>query len=703
MTTRLRLGSLTLGLLLLVGPMVIGVLPASAEHATARWSGSGRVQTSLEVSRQTFASSSVAVLANQGAFADALAAGPMAGARGGPVLLSPADRLLPEVADELRRLAPDVVFLMGGRAALSDALRDQVAAEGFRVERISGPNRYATAAAAAVNAVEAWIDGGDGGAGRQVVIALGNHVEQSRAWPDALAAGVAAGLGHEPLLLIESSRVPIETRDAIADLGATSALIVGGTSAIPDATADMLGIPWTRISGADRYATAVALAKRAVANGASSADLTIVTGRAFPDALGAVPAAIARGSALLLVDGRDLARSSASQQWLESLQGKVGSVTVVGGGSAVSDAVVAQITDAVDGRQELTLALEEVVRADTALALRSDLSEPDVLYVAERAGRVLRVDVSGSTPKVSTFLDISSLVGTSGEQGLLDLILHPQFADNGRFYVHYSGASDGRTVLAEYRRRTSDPRIATTSGAVLYEVAQPRNNHNGGGLAFLPDGTLVMGLGDGGGANDTFGTGQDPNSALGSLLRFEVPSFGVARAPADNPYVDGPGVDEIWARGLRNPYRISVDGPSGTLWIADVGQDRFEEINAVAWNAGNVDYGWSTMEGPACFGAATCDRNGLTLPVHSYPHEGGICSVTGGYVHRGSIPALRGHYVYGDFCSGDIWSLRLVDGQATDVRAWPELDVGLVFSFAADARGETYVMGSGTVWRIVAG
>ncbi len=691
------------GVLVLVCSVLLAGVPASADHGVARWSGPDRVETALEVSRQAFAAAPVVVLANQSAFADALAAGPMAGALGAPVLLSPGDRLLPSVAAELDRLGPDVVLLMGGRAALSADLEAAIRAEGFTVERISGPNRYATAAAAAVTAVEAWIEGGDGAAGRRVVVALGNHVDASRAWPDALAAGVAAGLGHEPLLLIEPARVPIETRDAIVDLGATSAVVVGGRAAISDEVADMLGIPWTRVSGPDRYATAVKLAQRAIANGASSSSLTVVTGRAFPDALGAVPAAIASGSALLLVDGQDLGRSAASKDWLTSLRGTVTDVTVVGGRSAVSDLVLDQIANAVDGPQALDLALQWVVDANTALALRSDASEPDILYIAERAGRVLRVDVSGTNPSTSTFLDIRSLVSTSGERGLLDLVLHPQFASNGRFYVHYSAASDGRTTLAEYRRSPSDPKVADAAGAVLYEVQQPANNHNGGGMAFLLDGTLLLALGDGGGSNDVFGTGQDPNSALGSLLRFEVPSFGVARAPADNPYVDGPGVDEIWARGLRNPYRISVDGPSGTLWIGDVGQDRFEEVNAVAWNAGNVDYGWSTMEGPDCFRGTSCDRTGLTLPVHSYAHgQGGICSVTGGYVHRGSIAGLRGHYVFGDFCSGDIWSLRLSGGKAVDVRSWPQLDAGLVFSFGADARGETYVMGSGSVWRIVA-
>ncbi len=678
--------------------------PAGADHATRRWSGGDRIATAVEVSRRTFTRTvATVVLANKDAFADALAAGPLAGALGAPVLLVERDRLTAPVEAELDRLDPDEVLLLGGPGVLTDAvLAAADARANDRARRVSGPNRYATAAEAARLAVAAWRADGDGAAGRRVVVALGNHGDPSRAWPDALAAGVDAGLRHEPLLLVEPGRAPVETRDAIADLGATSAIVVGGRGAIPDATADQLGVPWTRVSGASRYATGAALAERAVAAGADPSEVTVVTGRNFADALGAVPSVLHRGGVLLLVDGLDLDRSPAARAWLEGRRGAVTTLTAIGGPRVVTEAVLDQVEVALDGPKEVVLRLEEVVDASTALAVRSDPAEPDVLYVAERAGRVLRVDDGGATPRTSTFLDIRSEVGTGGERGLLDLVLHPDFATNGRLFVHHSGR-DGRTVLAEYRRSTSDPTVAGGRGTTLFETSQPASNHNGGGLAFLPDGTLLLALGDGGGANDQYRTGQDAGSPLASLLRFDVSTPGRASVPPDNPWVGRSGRDELWAKGLRNPYRISLDAPSGTLYVADVGQDRHEEVNAVAWDAAGLDYGWSTMEGPDCFLVPSCDRSGLTLPVHSYPHEGSVCSITGGHVHRGSIAAMRGHYFFGDFCSGQVWSFLLADGRPTQLREWPSLSAGNVYSFGLDARGEVYVLTSGTVYRIVEG
>ncbi len=687
--------------------LVVTAIPAQATHDEQRWSGSDRVATAVEVSRQAFEQADVVLVANDRGFADALAAAPLAGAAGAPVLLTAADELDPRVAAEVDRLGPDLVYVLGGTAALSEDVEDDLAAPGRQVQRVRGQDRFATAVEAARLAVQRWQADGDPSAGRTVLIALGDHpLGDDRAWPDALASGVLAGNRHWPLLLVTRDEVPAVTAAALEDLGATEAVVVGGTSAISEATADRLGVPYRRVRGASRYGTGVALTEEAVSAGADAGDVTIVTGRGFPDALGAVPAVLARGGVLLLVDGLDLDGAPEARDWLADHD--VTQVTVVGGTSVVTDRVVQQVAAAIHGTtppapEPVTLTTELVVSAQTPLAVRSDTAEPDVLYVAELAGRVLRHDASGTT----TFLDLRDRVGTRGEQGLLDLVLHPDFASNGRFFVHYSDVLNGDTVLSEFRRSASDPARASTTEMELYRTLQPASNHNGGGLAFLPDGTLLLALGDGGGANDQFRNGQNLSTPLGSLLRFDVSTPGEAAIPSDNPYVGQPGADpRIWASGLRNPFRISVDAPSGVLYVGDVGQDRREEINAVTWNAAGLDYGWSTVEGDRCFpNGGTCDRTGLQPPAVVYEHgSGGVCSVAGGYVHRGAITSLRGHYFYGDFCGGQVWSFRLEGGQATDQRDWSDqIDVGNVYSFGSDARGETYVLNASGVHRIVAG
>ena len=322
----------------------------------------------------------------------------------------------------------------------------------------------------------------------------------------------------------------------------------------------------------------------------------------------------------------------------------------------------------------------------------------DRLFVVEQRGVI--VAVSESTPgEAARFLDISDRVNRGGsEEGLLGLAFDPAFAENGRFFVYYSAAGPRRSVLSRFERLGDGAN--PDSELVILEVEQPYRNHNGGMIAFGPDGHLYVALGDGGSADDPQGNGQDPSTLLGSVLRIDVGNASEAQpyvAPPDNPFAsDGRGRPEVWAYGLRNPWRFSFDRETGELWAGDVGQRQFEEIDVVRAGA---NYGWNTMEGAHCFERSVCDPSGLTLPVAEYSHAQG-CSVTGGYVYRGSaVPLLAGWYVYGDYCTGRIWAVP-ADGQQ-GLEGVEIADSGFsVSSFGEDANGELYVIDyGGSVYR----
>ena len=314
------------------------------------------------------------------------------------------------------------------------------------------------------------------------------------------------------------------------------------------------------------------------------------------------------------------------------------------------------------------------------------------LFVVEQDG-IIRV-VSPDGRHAGVFLDIRDRVVSGGELGLLGLAFHPQYSSNGLFFVNYTTRSPLRSVVARYRRDPSKEDAADPgSGQVILVVAQPFENHNGGQLAFGPDGFLYIALGDGGSAGDPFGNSQNRTVLLGKLLRIDVDRrttttfYGI---PPDNPFVGGSGGlrGEIFAFGLRNPWRFSFDRKTGRLWTGDVGQNRMEEINIVE-KGGN--YGWNIMEGPLCYSPSSgCDTTGLAAPVHSYGRaEGG--SITGGYVYRGSsLVSLSGKYVYGDYLSGRIWALDYSGPGA--VRNALLLESGLhISSFGEDRDGEIFV------------
>ena len=337
------------------------------------------------------------------------------------------------------------------------------------------------------------------------------------------------------------------------------------------------------------------------------------------------------------------------------------------------------------------------------LASPVHLTAPDGdgrLFIVEQAGRI-RIVRNGQL-LATPFLDIASKVRSGGEQGLLGLAFHPDYASNRFFYVNYTDAN-GDTRIERYTALAGDPDRADGSSAkLLLSVDQPFANHNGGLLVFGPDDMLYIGMGDGGSGGDPQGHGQNLNTLLGALLRIDVDGGDPYAIPSANPFRGQAGRrGEIWAYGLRNPWRFAFDRQASMLYIADVGQNRLEEINAVPSTQGGVNYGWNIMEGSECFGGGSCTRTGLTLPVAEYDHTQG-CSVTGGHVYRGrALSALAGHYFYADYCRGWVRSFRLVSGSATEQREWALGDLGSILSFGEDANRELYILSSnGRVYRL---
>jgi glucose/arabinose dehydrogenase len=352
------------------------------------------------------------------------------------------------------------------------------------------------------------------------------------------------------------------------------------------------------------------------------------------------------------------------------------------------------------------VALEEVA---LGLIFPLYLTAPDGdprLFIVEKGGTIRIVENGALLP--NPFLDISGQVSTGSEQGLLGLAFHPQYATNGRFVVHYTDAA-GDTRVSGFRV-SGDPDVADAASEVsILDADQPFPNHNGGQVLFGPDGHLYIMLGDGGSADDPEGRGQSLVDLLGSILRIDPLDGGGYTVPSDNPFVSTAGArPEIWSYGLRNPWRIAFDPASDDLYIADVGQGRWEEVNVSTSADGGgrgLNFGWNIMEGPECFRDSPCDQDGLELPVLSYGHGDG-CSITGGFVYRGAaIPALQGHYFYSDYCQGWVRSFRFENGSAVDQFQWPTLAPGgNVPSFGRDAAGELYVMSSGgVVFKIVPG
>lgn len=326
------------------------------------------------------------------------------------------------------------------------------------------------------------------------------------------------------------------------------------------------------------------------------------------------------------------------------------------------------------------------------------------LLVVERGGRVVPIGANGAVG--SPWLDIRGRVGTEGmEQGLLGLAFAPDFATSGHFYVDYTDRS-GNTRVVEFRTRPGAARVSTRSARLVLHQIQPDVNHNGGGVAFGPDGMLYVALGDGGVAGDPHGNAANTGTLLGKILRIDPSRRSGGRGyaiPGGNPFATTPGArPEIWHLGLRNPWRFSFDRATGDMWIGDVGHNAIEEIDRAPAGVGGLDFGWNRREGTSDFrGGARTSRE--TDPVAQYAHGASGCSVTGGYVYRGrAVPALIGKYVFADWCSGRVWAMAAGSspGPAAEITGKLPRRLKEITSFGEDRAGEIYAVTPSAVYRL---
>ncbi|HLX33930.1 MAG TPA: PQQ-dependent sugar dehydrogenase [Candidatus Limnocylindrales bacterium] len=332
------------------------------------------------------------------------------------------------------------------------------------------------------------------------------------------------------------------------------------------------------------------------------------------------------------------------------------------------------------------------------------------LFIVEKTGKILIY--YGGKVYPTPFLSIAGLVSQGTEQGLLGLAFSPDYRYSHKLYVNYTNLS-GNTVIREYRASTTNPNVVDSRTArTILTISQPYANHNGGMLAFGPDGDLYIGMGDGGSAGDPGNRAQSLNTLLGKMLRINVNGSTSTQAylvPSTNPFVGRYGLDQIWQYGLRNPWRFSFDKATGNLWIGDVGQSSWEEIDRAVRTASGpgrgINWGWHVLEGTYCYDPLTgCNTAGKTMPIVEYSHDVGRCAVTGGYVYRGTaIPALVGGYLFGDYCTGEIFVMNAASGSpGVFVRLLDS--TAALSSFGQDEAGELYVCDlNGAVYKIVQG
>lgn len=325
------------------------------------------------------------------------------------------------------------------------------------------------------------------------------------------------------------------------------------------------------------------------------------------------------------------------------------------------------------------------------------------VFVIEQKGKIRVFENNASAKTAGIYLDIEAKVSSEGEMGLLGLAFHPNFKQNGYFYVNYTKRKPLETVIARYQvMSAADMKVEASSETILLKISQPYDNHNGGKIAFGPDGFLYIALGDGGAWGDQHNYAQNRASLLGKILRIDVDktekgNYGI---PADNPYVNNPEGfrEEIYAYGLRNPWRFSFDAKTGQLWAGDVGQNEFEEIDIIV-KGGN--YGWRLKEASRCYNPRKdCDNGNLIDPIHQYPRNEGV-SISGGFVYRGAaVPLLQGKYIYADYSNGKVWALSFDGNKKTNNQLLTD-EGGSVSAFGEDAAGELYVLdhGSGTIKR----
>lgn len=335
------------------------------------------------------------------------------------------------------------------------------------------------------------------------------------------------------------------------------------------------------------------------------------------------------------------------------------------------------------------------------LGLRHPGDGSNHLFVVEQQGVIYRFQNDSTTTEKSVFLDIRDRVIDGGERGLLGLAFHPNFEMNGYFYVNYTADNPLHTVISRFEVDPGNGQVIPGSETIILTFEQPFANHNGGAIRFGPAGYLFIGTGDGGSSGDPRGNAQDRTALLGKILRIDVNNSENNKnysIPPDNPYAGNKEGfrEEIYAYGFRNPWRFSFDPKTGTLWVGDVGQGQWEEIDIVE-KGGN--YGWNIMEGDHCYNSETCDKNGLILPIFEYSHSAGQ-SITGGFVYRGErLPGLKGLYIYADFISGRIWALDFSDNNPQNtLLIHSDLNIS---SFGTDANNELYICSfDGFIYRL---
>lgn len=374
---------------------------------------------------------------------------------------------------------------------------------------------------------------------------------------------------------------------------------------------------------------------------------------------------------------------------------------------AAAGVLVFALATTADAQQ--TLGTEFVVGGLTSPNFATSAPGDDAsrMFIVTQPGQIRLY--SGGALLPTPFLDVSAKLVYGGEQGLLGLAFHPDYESNGYFFVNYTDSTGGDTVIERYQVDPNNADVALPASAFpIIEIDQPYSNHNGGWIGFGPDGFLYVGMGDGGAGGDPGNRAQDGQQLLGKILRLDVDHPGVGTnygIPASNPFVGNPAfLDEIWAYGMRNPWRCDFDPLTGDLWISDVGQASWEEVNYEPAAAGGRNYGWRIMEGNHCFNPSSgCNSAGLELPIHEYDRSGGRCSVIGGFVYRGrNMARMHGRYFFLDWCGGQTYSMRQLGGVEVDF--WDhtsEIGINGGNGWGEDADGELYVCKSTSIHRVI--
>lgn len=619
--------------------------------------------------------SSVAVIGRSDVFADNLASTALAGTEG--VLLftdgGPDAPLRPEVAEELERsmvegdcLDPEqgpTVYLAGGEQAVSQTVQDQLAGTRFCVQRLSGASRVQTAIAVA----DAVADPSD-----TVLLA------RSDDFADAGSVGSYAAFSDSRILITPGQALHPDVMDALQRMVPERIVLLGGEAALSAQVAQQAGRYATtvaRVEGPARDGTATQIAAQlwgqnrsgdvALADGYEPNDWTYLFAGAAVAGLQRMPILYTQGDV----------QTPATRDYLA--QNPPGSILLIGPGQA--------------NLQAASIGLQRVGTYDGPVMLKARPGTGE-LWVAEREGRIRTL----GGDDVRTVLDISATVSTNGERGLLGFAFHP----DGTQVFTSTTDNNGDSVIDAFD--IVGDAVDPASRRQLIKVEQPASNHNGGDLHWGPDGYLWWSLGDGGGGGDTYRNGQNTQSLLGGLVRIDPAGGSPYAVPADNPFVSGGGAPELWAYGLRNPFRFSFDLLNGDLYIGDVGQSQVEEIDYLPAGTGaGSNFGWPIFEGTQPFDGGELSNH--TPPVFEETHRAGNCSLTGGVVYRGSdIPDLYGAYLYSDLCRNSIRAITVEGGQVT-----ASVDLGnpvnQPVAFASDHSGEVYVLGlGGSIDKLVA-